>query len=462
MTAKVNKISLENWIEPRYKEYSLYTCMKRALPHLVDGFKPSQRKIIYTAIRRAKNLVKVTALGGYVLAEANYKHGDSVTGTVSLMGQDFVGSNNFPLLDKKGGFGNRFGASPSAPRYIYVKISDNFDKFFSKQDNHILFKSDDLEDPDPAFYVPIIPYILINGINGIAVGFTVNIPPYNPSAIVENIENIIKNKKARVEMVPYYKGYQGEIVKGDDCWLMRGVINRKNTTTLEVTEIPVGITREAFKTHLNKLIEKDIIKDYDDISDKNWHFIIRAPRTFVAQDDEDILEELNLVHKIFEKINVIYENKVVEYQSPIDLIDDFIKIRLFFYDERKEYLLRGFKNEILKLFIKYVVHMYIKDKPNKKFDKEEAIEYIIQKRDSIIDYYEEYVSGFNVDEFMGVFDDSYKPILDNIRLNELYADRITEYQTTIQKLTQEHNTLYDKTSITLYEEDLKIIKKEFK
>ena len=453
--------NLEDWIEPRYKEYSLYTCMKRAIPHLIDGLKPSQRKILYTAIRRAKSMVKVASLGGYVLAEANYKHGDSVTGTISLMGQDFVGSNNFPLLDKKGGFGNRFGASPSAPRYIYVKLSDFFDQLFLKLDEEILLPSDDLEDPDPSFYVPIIPYALLNGINGIAVGFSVNIPSYNPLDIIKNIEYILKGSSKRLELRPYYRGYNGEILKIDGQWTMYGKFNKINTTTIEVTEIPIGITRESYKEHLNKLIDKDIIKDYDDMSDKNWRFIIRAHREFVVQSDDKIMSELNLVQKIFEKINVIFDNKILEYENPIQLIEDFVKIRLGFYELRQKNMLTGYQKDILKFFIKYSVNMYIKTKGEKKFDKEEAISYIEKKKPTIIEYYKDMVSGYDENKISDIFDENFKGIMDTLRLNELYSDKIKEYQDKIEALTLIHNTLFEKKREDLYQEDLKNLKKAF-
>lgn len=462
---KENIISIDKWIEPKYKEYSLYTCTKRAIPHLVDGFKPSQRKIIYTAIKRARSLIKVVSLSGYCLAEASYHHGDSsLNDAISLMAQDFVGSNNYPIFNGKGGFGNRYGATPSAPRYVYVKLSDIFDDMFLKSDNPILSESGSIEDPEPLFYVPIIPYVLLNGISGMAVGFSVDIPSYNPKDIIENIENILDDNKTRTELVPFYKGYLGRIEKeADNQFVQYGVFKRLNTTTIEISEVPIGITTEKYKEHLNKLIDNEIIKDYDDYSDTNWKLIIRAPRDFVSKTDDELYTILNLKQKIFERINVIFDDAVIEYKSPIALIEDFVKIRLEYYEKRKNAMLADYKFDILKLFVRYLTNKYIKSKGESgfKFVKEELVEYIKGKENTIKTFFIDLVEGTVWNEVWEVLLKNLDDVLSTIRINELYSDKMEDYQKKIQEFTDIHNILYRKSIKSLYKYDLKQLNKHF-
>ncbi|MBT6072286.1 MAG: DNA topoisomerase, partial [Euryarchaeota archaeon] len=154
-------------IDNQYKDYSKYVLYSRAIPHLIDGLKPSQRKILYTALKTAKNgRIKTASLSGNTISTANYHHGDaSLNEAITKMVQSH--SNNISLLQGEGSFGSRLVPDAAAPRYTYVKMSDNFDKFFA--DTMVADRAIDPEDPEPAFYLPIIPWVLVNGVKGIAV-----------------------------------------------------------------------------------------------------------------------------------------------------------------------------------------------------------------------------------------------------------------------------------------------------
>ena len=462
----VVQVDFEKWVEEKYKEYSLYVCQKRALPHLVDGLKPSQRKIIFTALRRATKFIKVVSLSGYGLAEASYHHGDaSLSDAISLMGKDYVGSNNYPLLEGDGGFGNVFGASPSAPRYIYVRNSKFQEKLFLREDDNILTPSDDVEDPEPSFYLPVLPYALLNGISGIAVGFSVDIPAYSPQDIIKIMKDIIKKGKPakNSELSPFYKGYTGEIKKIDDDWYMYGKFKRINTTTIDITEIPINTKSEDYKKHLNNLIEKDIIKDYDELSDSKWHFVIRAPRVFGSQTDEAIYSQLNLKVKIQERINVVYNNVVKEYgNNPIDLIVDFMKIRLTYYDKRKVFKLETYRDGIIKNFIKMIVNKYV-IKSKTIIVKKDILDFIKTKENKIYTYLSKELNGGS-DISTEYFDELNNYVIDNLKLSDVYNDKLETYQNNIADITNKYNELYNTKPSDLYLVDIdeleKFIKKE--
>ena len=174
-------MNISELIDGKYKDYSKYVLYSRAIPHMIDGLKPSQRKILFTALKTAKNSrIKTASLSGNTISSANYHHGDaSLNEAITKMVQ--VHSNNIPLLVGEGSFGSRLVPDAAAPRYTFVKMSANYDKYFA--DTMVADKSADPEDPEPEFYLPIIPWVLVNGIKGIAVGFATEIQPRNPKQI---------------------------------------------------------------------------------------------------------------------------------------------------------------------------------------------------------------------------------------------------------------------------------------
>jgi len=465
MNNQTNKqVDFSSWVEKKYREYSLYVSTKRALPHLIDGFKPGQRKIIYVAQMKAKKLIKTVSLSGYVIAIGGFHHGDkSLNDAISLMAQGFTGSNNYPLLNNKGGFGNFMNPTPSAPRYTYVSINDIYYNIFKDEDKNILLKCEDIEDPEPQYYVPIIPNVLLNGISGIAVGFATAIPPYNPKKIMDNIYNIIDGNEKRVDIEPFYKGYSGEIVKEKSGWVMYGAFKRHNTTTLEITEIPIGFTTEKYKNLLNGLIEDGVIKDYDDLSDSSWRFKIRAKRELLSMTDSEIINIFKLKQNISENINVVFDGKIKQYGSDsISVVEDFVKIRLEYYDKRKQQMLQSYKLDILRYWIKYLVNKYVKSKHLDKFLKSEIEDYISKNKKIINNFYDEFVSGYDkslIDEYLT---SNVKQILQDLRINEIYSDKMLELQKNIQNITDTHNKLYNTTVNTLYKNDLNNLKKIFK
>jgi DNA topoisomerase-2 len=99
----------------------------RALPSVIDGLKPSQRKVLYACFKRnLKDEVKVAQLAGYCAEHTAYHHGEaSLHSTIIGMAQDFVGSNNINLLTPSGQFGTRLmgGSDAASPRYIFTHLS---------------------------------------------------------------------------------------------------------------------------------------------------------------------------------------------------------------------------------------------------------------------------------------------------------------------------------------------------
>ena len=162
---------------------------QRAIPSLVDGLKPGQRKILYSAfLKRLTREIKVAQLAGYVAEKSAYHHGEAaLTSTIVGMAQSFVGSNNVNLLYPGGMFGTRLagGKDAASARYIFTNLCPIARTLFPPLDDPILtYLNDDGLDIEPEYYLPCIPMVLVNGSSGIGTGWSSSIPNYNPRDLV--------------------------------------------------------------------------------------------------------------------------------------------------------------------------------------------------------------------------------------------------------------------------------------
>jgi DNA topoisomerase-2 len=146
------------------KEFILFSQAdnQRSIPHIMDGFKPSQRKVLFSCFKRKlKAEIKVAQLAGYISEHSAYHHGEaSLTGTIIGMAQNFVGSNNVNLLTPSGQFGTRRmgGKDAASPRYVFTKLENIARKIFHPDDDPLLnYLNDDGLTIEPDFYMPVIP-----------------------------------------------------------------------------------------------------------------------------------------------------------------------------------------------------------------------------------------------------------------------------------------------------------------
>jgi DNA topoisomerase-2 len=352
----VNEMNVTELIDGQYKDYSKYVLYSRAIPHMIDGLKPSQRKILYTALKTANtSRIKTASLSGNTISQANYHHGDaSLNDAITKMVQ--LHSNNIPLLEGEGSFGSRLVPDAAAPRYTYVKMSQNFEKYFA--DTMVADKSIDPEDPEPAFYLPIIPWVLVNGVKGIAVGFATDIQPRNPKEIAKLCQAYLKGKNIDKEtLLPYYPEFEGKIYEELDSVYCEGNFTLTGQTKLEITEVPVGFTRESYVQVLNKLEETGKIVSYTDKCDKTGFKFDVTLKRGKKMKDHQIVRLFKLKKKINENITVIdHEGKLKVYDSPIDIIKEFCDYRRGKYEERYEYLIEeGISAlDIIKAKVKFI------------------------------------------------------------------------------------------------------------
>lgn len=390
---KRQPLTIPQFIDEELKPFSIGDSF-RSIPSLVDGFKPTQRKIVYGMLGRGESapVEKVEILAATISAKTAYHHGvTSIESTIVGMAQEFTGSNNFNLLVPKGQFGSRLSHEASSPRYIKTTLHENFRKIFKKEDD-ILLQEQEEEDKiiEPKNYYPIIPFVLLNGAKGIGTGYAVSVLNRNPEQIRKYILAHLKGQKKDTEILPWYNGFQGKIYKNQEGKIqIEGILKVVNTTTIEITELPIGYQLDKYKTVLNGLIDSGFIKDYDDLSTKKeFKFIVKCPRESTAHSHDVLIKKFKLISQFSENFTFWNEeNRIKIFKNEIDVLDYFIKFRLQKYEDRRQAqisILKGdleFNNEKMRFIEYYIENSQIFAKKNKK----ECIELLQQNKFTYIE-----------------------------------------------------------------------------
>ena len=345
----------------------------RSLPSVLDGLKPSQRKILWACLKR--NLtgeIKVAQLAGYVSETAAYHHGEvSLTSTIVGMAQDFVGANNINLLTPVGQFGSRLagGDDAASARYIHTHLEGITRAIFSKQDDSILnYLDDDGQFVEPETYYPVIPLLLVNGCVGIGTGFSTDIPSFNPADIVSVLRQRLSGALTTMEgvkLTPWWSGFKGAIVPvGDDkSWIVKGKYSfmDDDAAHVQVTELPVGTWTQKYKQFLEELVSDDCVKEKKplrDIENNNNDIDVN----FTLKMDPDAYHEARAYSAEFEKkfqLNgmvrttnmVAFDSagKIRRYANVGEILQDFYVTRLDAYERRKVSELKRLDADVLEL-----------------------------------------------------------------------------------------------------------------
>jgi len=369
--------TITEFLSAEYKDFSLYTIENRAIPSVIDGFKPTHRKVIHVCNDIWKNgsekPLKVFQLGGKVASDAFYHHGNaSLESSIITMAQRF--KNNLPLLEEIGQFGSLRSPEPGAARYIGTKLNKNF-RLLYKDFELLEYKEEEGVEIEPKYFLPIIPTVLINGSSGIAVGFSSNVLNRNPIEIINACESVIKGKKIS-DIKPHNNFFTGDYIQDSENtkkWFIRGKLEKINTSTVKISELPPSMTYEKYENILDALVENKTIVSYDDNCKDSIDYTIKFTRESLAQYDEDkLIKLLKLEETETEIFTTLDETgKLKIFDSSKDIIEYFVNFRLTYYIKRKEYLLNKLRQELKILankgrFIKFILDGKLEIKARKK------------------------------------------------------------------------------------------------
>jgi len=341
---------------------------QRSIPSVIDGFKPGQRKVLYTCFRRdLKKDVKVVELAGSVSGLTAYAYGDtSLQQTIVGLAQNFVGSNNINTLEPSGNYGSRLqgGSDAASARYIYTRLSPFARRVFHSADEALLtYNTDDGKTIEPETYVPILPMILVNGADGIGTGWSTSIPNYNPMDIIENLRLRMQgsSKEDMKTLIPWFRGWQGETESiGDGKYRFNGTMHvNEDKNEVEIVELPIRVWTQDYKDKLETIIRAEKspspIKDYsENNTPEKVHFVLKMVEKDFARLSATPggFDELFKLTKQMSTTNLVAfdgQGRIHKYESPLDIMEEFYHIRLDFYSKRKVYLLAEMTRELDRL-----------------------------------------------------------------------------------------------------------------
>jgi DNA topoisomerase-2 len=342
----------------------------RSLPHVMDGLKPSQRKILYCCLKRGlRSEIKVAQLAGYVSEHAAYHHGEaSLNSTITGMAQNFVGSNNLNLLIPNGQFGSRLmgGQDAAQPRYIHTHLEPIVDAMFKKDDAGILKHiDDDGEIVEPEFYQPSVPLLVINGALGIGTGFSTNIPPHNPSDVLSLLRDRLHLRRATLAglvLQPWWYGFTGTIHRtADSTWQTKGLATWDDAKhTITITELPVGTWTKEYKGYLDTLCTGDkekgikpILESFDDLyNDTDVKFVLYfdSDTYYEMRTDAAAADKMLQLTTTWHTTNMVCfspEMKIKRYGTVGDMMEDYYQVRLTGYETRKALEIQRLERELM-------------------------------------------------------------------------------------------------------------------
>ena len=402
---KLIKSDISEEMKKAYLDYAMSVIVSRALPDVRDGLKPVQRRIIYSmqeqGMLASGKFYKSATVVGNVMSKY-HPHGDtSVYDALVRMAQDFT--LRYPLIVGQGNFGSIDDDPPAAMRYTEAKLSVLAEKVFediNKDTVDVLLN--DLQNYEPEVLPSVIPNMLLNGAQGIAVGMATQIPPHNLGEVIRAIEILIdKASVIGIEAKPgeeqEYFAFEGhkdgifkvlvakpdfesnatvedltEEVKGPD-FPTGGIIydkkemlqlyatgkgkvvtrakvhieENKNKTQIVITEIPYLVNKAALTEKIADLAKDKKIVGISDIRDESnregIRLVVELKRDAVAKKVENSLYKYTQLQTTFNANMVALVHGEPKLLTLKNMLEEFVKHRQEIVIRRTIHLLKKAK-----------------------------------------------------------------------------------------------------------------------
>ena len=439
----------------------------RSLPNVMDGFKPSQRKILFGCLKRGlRSEVRVAQLAGYVSEHAAYHHGEaSLQGAIVSLAQTFVGANNVNLLAPVGQFGSRLlgGKDSASPRYIHTHLEQIVDKIFRKEDSCILNHiDDDGLIVEPETYYPIIPMLVINGCVGIGTGFSTDIPPHDPADVVGLLKDRLSGKRVTLENLalrPYWLGFKGPIQMVENgVWLTKGMYTFDDSKkVVSITELPIGTWTHDYKEFLEEMCsvndketKKPVLKNYEDLYN---HVDIRFDLYLESDYYDDVKDNPTEFEKRFKltttwrtsnMVAFTHDLKIKKYGCVGDLMEEYYVTRLAKYEERRQKEIASLKKDAMEADAKArFLRGVLNDTIDLRRKTDEEIVSIMKKHD---------LPAMN-DMSQPELVDSYDYLL-RLRIDRVKASAIEEAEKAVMKAHEELKLLESTSATEIWTREL--------
>lgn len=270
-------------MKDNYIKYASYVILDRAIPNVIDGLKPVQRRILYILwLMHDGKLHKVANVAGQTMAY--HPHGDAaiIEALINLANKGY-------LLDRQGNFGNLFTGDPAAAaRYIETRLSPMAKDVLFNPDLTLTVPSYDGRNQEPVCLPVKIPLLLIQGAEGIAVGMSTSILPHNFVELLEAEIAILEGREFTI-LPDFPTGGMmdaSQYNKGRGKVKLRARIDVVDAKTIIIREICYGTTTESLIRSIDESAKRGKIKieSINDYTADKVEIEIKLPRGVYAQD----------------------------------------------------------------------------------------------------------------------------------------------------------------------------------
>jgi DNA gyrase subunit A len=361
-------VAIEDEVRKSYLDYAMSTIMSRALPDVRDGLKPVHRRILFGMHQAANHYNRPYKKAARIVGEVMGKfhpHGDqSIYQTVVHLAQDF--SMRHPLVDGQGNFGSIDGDAAAAMRYTEVRMARLAHQMVADIDKETVdfVPNYDGEDREPSVLPALLPNLLVNGSEGIAVGMSTKIPPHNlgeiAAAVIAMVEDPDISDEALLRMVPGPDFPTAGLILGRqgirDAYLTgRGHIRmrarahveefKKDREAIILTEIPFQVNKASLIEKIAELVKEKRITGITDIRDESSREGIRVVLELGRGEISDII--LKQLYK-FTAMETTFGTQLLAISGGRPITFTLRGMLQAFVDHRKEVILRRTRFELNK------------------------------------------------------------------------------------------------------------------
>lgn len=368
-TESIVSLDYSEEMKNSFRDYALSVIIARALPDVRDGLKPVQRRILFAMSELGLDPKKPHRKSARIVGDTMGKyhpHGDSsIYDAMVHMTEDY--SLSIPLVDGHGNFGSIDGDGAAAMRYTEARLSAGAMTLLDHLDEGLVdfIPNFDNSEKEPVVLPAMIPNLLINGTTGIAVGMATNLPPHNPSEVIDGVIACMDNPSITTEgLMKYIPGPDfptgGSIVNAGDipalyatgegkirvrakAEIENGDNGRKNIVITEIPYTAAG-NKQKLVESLVALMKDKVFDEIFDVRDESSKEGIRI--VIEVKKDRDIGNLLNGLYKKTALEDTYGANFLaVKRQQPHTftlklLIQEFIAFQEELYTKEFEHLLR--------------------------------------------------------------------------------------------------------------------------
>lgn len=372
-TTNIERMPLRTYTEKAYLDYSMYVILDRALPHIGDGLKPVQRRIIYAmselGLKATAKFKKSARTVGDVLGKF-HPHGDMACyEAMVLMAQPF--SYHHPLIEGQGNWGSPDDPkSFAAMRYTESRLSPYAEVLLAElgQGTVEWLPNFDGTLQEPALLPARLPNILLNGATGIAVGMATDIPPHNLREVTDALIHILDNPEAKLsDVCAHVKGpdfpTKAEIItpkkeltdiyrSGTGSFRMRAVYSMEEDEIV-ITALPYQVSGARVLEQIAEQMQNKKLPLVSDLRDESDHenptrlvIVPRSNRVDIQQLMDHLFATTDLERSYRVNLNIIDLKGRPQVFNLLDLLKEWLEFRLDTVKKRLQYRLDNVKHRL--------------------------------------------------------------------------------------------------------------------